>query len=230
MTHSGLSLGSLRVGVVQFPGSNCDADCVDVLKRHFNIEAKLIWHSTPKLPPLDLVVLPGGFSYGDYLRSGALASHSSIMQDVKKFADNGGAILGICNGFQILVESKILPGMLLHNENLKFQCKNVYLKSETSKPLKMPIAHGEGRYYADSKTIAELENSGSIAYRYCDEDGKFTLNANPNGSLNSIAGIYSANKKVLGMMPRPERAADFYLGGSDDGLIVLNDFLGRAVQ
>ncbi len=229
MTHSSFSLGSLRVGVVQFPGSNCDADCVDVLKRHFGINAKLIWHLTPKLPELDLVVLPGGFSYGDYLRSGALASHSPIMQDVKKFADNGGAVLGICNGFQILVESKILPGMLLHNDNLKFQCKNIYLKSENSKPLKIPIAHGEGRYYADEKTLNELEKSGLVAYRYCDIDGNITPSANPNGSLNSIAGIYSANKKILGMMPHPERASDVCLGGFDDGLIVLKEFLGRAV-
>ncbi len=229
MTNGRSTLESLRVGVVQFPGSNCDMDCVDALARHFKIKSQLIWHTAESLPELDLVVLPGGFSFGDYLRSGALASHSPIMQDVKRFADRDGPIIGICNGFQVLVEAKILPGMLLHNDNLKFQCKPVHLKDLSGRVMKMPIAHGEGRYVADSKTIQELEMSQRIAFRYCNERGECTPESNPNGSTLGIAGILSANKKVLGMMPHPERATDLVMGGSDDGLVVLSEFL-RSVR
>lgn len=227
MTTRKKTLDSMRVGVLQFPGSNCDADCLDVLSRHFSIQAKPIWHTESKLPELDAVVVPGGFSYGDYLRSGALASHSPIMNDVKQFAANGGAIIGICNGFQILVESNILPGMLLHNESLKFICKEITLKSQDGALLKMPVAHGEGRYYADAKTLADLEKNKLIAYRYCDDKGAVTHQANPNGASLGIAGIYSTNRRVLGMMPHPERATDKIMGGSDDGLVVWREFLDR---
>jgi len=227
MTNPGLNLGSLRVGVLQFPGSNCDADCVDVLKRHFSIEPQLIWYQSGRLPKLDAVVLPGGFSFGDYLRSGALASHAPIMQEVKAFAESGGALLGICNGFQILVEAKILPGMLLHNENLKFICKFVHLRDQDGKILRLPIAHGEGRYYAEQETIAQLAREGRIAYRYCDASGERTSTSNPNGAADDIAGVFSSNKRVLGMMPHPERATDVVMGGSADGLTVWREFLSR---
>lgn len=225
MTHRQLSLNSLRVGVLQFPGSNCDADCVDALKRHFQIESKLIWYGDKSLPSLDAVVVPGGFSFGDYLRSGALAAHAPIMQEVSAFAAGGGAVFGICNGFQILVEAKILPGMLLHNENLKFICRPVTLKDKKDQVLTMPIAHGEGRYYVDLNTLKDLEANDQIAYRYCDQEGVVNASANPNGSVAGIAGVYSKNKRVLGMMPHPERATDTVMGGSADGLNVWNDFL-----
>lgn len=227
MTLAARNLESLRVGVLQFPGSNCDSDCFDALKRHFNIDAQPVWHQESKLPKLDAVVVPGGFSFGDYLRSGALASHAPIMQDVKDFAENNGAVLGICNGFQILVEAKILPGMLLHNESLKFICKEVSLKDVSGKVLRMPIAHGEGRYYADDKTLDHLESKGLVAYRYAASDGQIDPSSNPNGSTRSIAGVYSPNKRVLGMMPHPERATDIEMGGSADGLTVWREFLER---
>jgi phosphoribosylformylglycinamidine synthase I len=219
------SLKSLRVGVLRFPGSNCDFDTVDALKRHFMIDAEIVWYGSKSLPKLDALVIPGGFSFGDYLRSGALASHSPIMQDIQEFAARGGHIMGICNGFQILVESKLLPGILLHNESMKFICKPVYIRSDSGQVLKMPIAHGEGRYYADPKTLKEITTSGRIAYRYCDQVGEVTQSSNPNGSLMAIAGVYSANKHILGMMPHPERATDAACGGSIDGLIVWSDFL-----
>ena len=227
MTTRKKTLDSMRVGVLQFPGSNCDADCLDTLSRHFQIKPIPVWHTEPMLPALDAVVIPGGFSYGDYLRSGALASHSPVMTDVKSFAAKGGAILGICNGFQILVESQILPGMLLHNESLKFICREVTLKAATGELLRMPIAHGEGRYYADGKTLKVLQQNDLIAYRYCDATGEVSDDANPNGALMGIAGIYSANKRVLGMMPHPERATDKLMGGSSDGLAVWREFLER---
>lgn len=227
MSSSPARLESLRVGVLQFPGSNCDADLVDVLKRHFKLSPRIIWHEETSLPSLDAVFIPGGFSFGDYLRSGALASHAPVMQAVKKFAQNGGAVIGICNGFQVLVESKILPGMLLHNDNLKFICRDVFLKDTRGRQLRMPVAHGEGRYYADQKTLSHLETNDLIAYRYCDEGGTVTAEANPNGAVFNIAGIFSDNKRILGMMPHPERATDNVTGGSTDGLIVLKDFLER---
>ena len=227
MTNRSQTLDSMRVGVLQFPGSNCDADCLDTLTRHFKLKPVTVWHTEAKLPKLDAVVIPGGFSFGDYLRSGALASHSPIMADVKEFAARGGAIMGICNGFQILVESQILPGMLLHNESLKFICRDVYLKSNTGATMRMPIAHGEGRYYASSDVLAGLKKSDLIAYRYCDANGEITAGANPNGALQNIAGIYSSNKRVLGMMPHPERATDKVMGGSDDGLVIWREFLER---
>ena len=218
---------SLRVGVLQFPGSNCDADCVDALRRHFQIEATLVWHQDTKLPKLDAVIVPGGFSFGDYLRSGALAAHAPVMQEVKGFSEKGGAVLGICNGFQILVESKILPGILLHNLSQTFICKTVHLKDQSGNILTMPIAHGEGRFYIDKEDVAALTDEGMIAYQYSSLAGEVDEASNPNGSVSNIAGIYSKNKKVLGMMPHPERATDVAMGGSNDGLVVLRNFIER---
>lgn len=223
-------LESLSVGILQFPGSNCDVDCADVLKRHFNINSSLLWHTADRLPKLDVMVIPGGFSYGDYLRSGALASHSPIMQNLKRFVEGGGFVIGICNGFQILVESKILPGILLHNDHLKFICQDVFLKDSRDRVLRMPIAHAEGRYYVDDATMSRLEEENLIAFRYCDSQGLINKRSNPNGAAKNIAGIFSTNKRVLGMMPHPERATDHVLGGSTDGLTVLKDFLSSVTQ
>jgi phosphoribosylformylglycinamidine synthase len=200
-------------------------DCVQVLTRHFSIAPQIVWHQSQKLPKLDAVVIPGGFSFGDYLRSGALAAHTDVMKSVQDFCAAGGAVLGICNGFQVLVEAKILPGMLLHNTNLKFICRPVYLRDFEGNVLEMPIAHGEGRYYADQKTLDRLEEKNLIAYKYCDKDGRLEQTSNPNGSLRAIAGVYSENKRVLGMMPHPERATDIFLGGSSDGLKTWSRFL-----
>ena len=219
--------GKLRVGVLQFPGSNCDADCVDTLKRHFEINAMRVWHQEASLPGLDAIIIPGGFSFGDYLRSGALAAHAPIMRDVKQFASRGGSVLGICNGFQILVESQMLPGALLHNTSLSFVCKTVHLREANGTVLKMPIAHGEGRYWIDERGLADMEDSGLIAYQYSNPLGSISLDFNPNGSVANIAGVMSHNKKILGMMPHPERATDVVMGGSDDGLTVWRSFLGR---
>ena len=228
MTTKVAPLGSSpRVGVLQFPGSNCDTDCIDVLTRHLDANVSPIWYQETTLPPLDAVVVPGGFSFGDYLRSGALASHASIMTEVKKFVDRGGAVIGICNGFQILVESKILPGVLLHNMSQKFICDDVYLKDPSGKVLRMPIAHGEGRYWIDEPGRKSLEDKNLIAYRYTTAKGEITQSANPNGALGNIAGVFSPNKKVLGMMPHPERATDKVLGGSTDGLVVWQEFFSR---
>ena len=220
-------VGSPRIGVIQFPGSNCDMDCIDAFARHFEIKAEPVWHQEASLPALDAVIIPGGFSFGDYLRSGALASHAPIMADVKKFAQMGGSILGICNGFQILTESQILPGALLHNLSQNFICRGVSLKGPNQEVLTMPIAHGEGRFWIDEMGLKHLEDSGSVAYRYCDESGRVSPDSNPNGAVANIAGIFSKNKKVLGMMPHPERATDVVMGGSADGLVVLKEFLAR---
>ena len=227
MTQRISPTGQLQVGVLQFPGSNCDADCVDVLKRHFGIEARTVWHQEVSLPPVDAIVIPGGFSFGDYLRSGSLAAHAPLMREVKKFADRGGSVMGICNGFQILVESQMLPGALLHNDSLSFICKTVRLRSKTGRVLRMPIAHGEGRYWIDERGLADIEDSDQIAFQYADSLGNIAREANPNGSVAGIAGITSKNKKILGLMPHPERATDEIMGGSDDGLFVLRDFLQR---
>jgi len=207
---------SVRVGLIQFPGSNCDWDCADALKRHFDLTPTLIWHRETSLPAMDVLILPGGFSYGDYLRGGALAAHSPIMQAVKTYAEKGGAIIGICNGFQILTESGLLPGVLLKNNSSRFVCKTVGLRvargssklhqSLGASSLRLPVAHGEGRYFIDEAGLQRLEGEGRILLTY-DE--------NPNGSVADIAGVISENGRVLGMMPHPERAMDELLGGSD---------------
>ena len=215
----------MKFGVVTFPGSNCDQDMIYVLRDILGKEVVSLWHKDTDLQGVDFVVLPGGFSYGDYLRSGAIAKLSPIMGEVIKHANAGGYVMGICNGFQILTESGLLEGALLHNNNQKFICKNVYLKpvSESAaitkgledKAYKIPIAHGEGRYYASDETIAKLTANDQILFRYCGKDGEVNAEDNPNGSLENIAGICNEGKNVFGMMPHPERAADKELANTD---------------
>lgn len=216
----------MKFGVVTFPGSNCDQDMVYVLETILNQEVVQLWHKDTDLQGCDFIVLPGGFSYGDYLRSGAIAKLSPIMGEVIKHANNGGYVMGICNGFQILTESGLLEGALLHNNSQKFICKNVYLKPATNdaaitKDLdanatyQIPIAHGEGRFYADEATIQKLEDNNQILFRYASKDGNTTEEFNPNGSINNIAGITNEGRNVFGMMPHPERAADEALANED---------------
>lgn len=215
----------MKFGVVVFPGSNCDEDMVYVLKNIFNQETIKLWHKNTSLEGCTHIILPGGFSYGDYLRSGAIARFSPIMDAVVKHAENGGFVFGVCNGFQILCESGLLPGALLHNDSRKFICKNVFIKTENNsttltqhvptKALQIPIAHGEGKYFADEETIAKLNKNGQILFRYCNEKGEVTADANPNGATENIAGVCNATKNVFGMMPHPERAADELLGNTD---------------
>jgi len=215
----------MKFGVVIFPGSNCDKDIILAIERTINQEVVELWHKETDLKNCDVIFLPGGFLYGDYLRSGAIAKFSPIMSKVIEFANNGGYLVGICNGFQILTESGLLPGALLHNTNNKFICKNIFLKIENNKTLitnqyngqaiKIPIAHGEGRFFADEKTIKELEENNQIIFRYCNKNGEISESSNPNGSLSNIAGICNKEKNVFGMMPHPERAADHLLNNTD---------------
>ena len=220
----------MKFGVVIFPGSNCDHDIIYVLNKIMKQEVVKLWHKDTDLQSCDFIVLPGGFSYGDYLRSGAIARFSPIMESVIEYAKNGGYLMGICNGFQILCEAGLLPGALLHNNNQKFICKNIYIKPQTknslltssldsSKFLKIPIAHGEGRYYAEEDVIAKLNKNDQILFRYCDEKGNILESANPNGSLENIAGITNEKRNIFGMMPHPERAADIELKNTDGKLI-----------
>lgn len=201
----------MKFGVVIFPGSNCDQDLIQVLQTYTQEPVVELWHKNTNLQGCSHIFLPGGFSYGDYLRSGAIAKLSPIMDAVIQHANNGGFVMGICNGFQVLTESGLLPGALLRNENMKFVCKNVVLKpeaefAETASALTVPIAHGEGRYYADAETLEQLENNKQVLFRYAE---------NPNGSLNDIAGICNASRNVIGMMPHPERCASDVLGNTD---------------
>ncbi|MEI8193188.1 MAG: phosphoribosylformylglycinamidine synthase subunit PurQ [Flavobacteriia bacterium] len=216
----------MKFGVVTFPGSNCDQDMVYVLKDLLGQEVVSLWHKDTDLQGVDMVVLPGGFSYGDYLRSGAIAKFSPIMNEVIQHAGKGGYVLGICNGFQILTESGLLPGALLHNANQKFICKNVYITPNTlNSPItkglvknevyKIPIAHGEGRYYADEATLENMQANDQILFKYCRVDGKIDEAHNPNGTVQNIAGVTNATKNVFGMMPHPERASDVLLGNVD---------------
>ncbi|KAA3631500.1 MAG: phosphoribosylformylglycinamidine synthase subunit PurQ [Calditrichaeota bacterium] len=218
----------MKFGVVTFPGSNCDYDAYSAVKHVLGEDVEFLWHKTTDLLNSDVIILPGGFSYGDYLRSGAIAKFSPIMDSVIKFAISGGYVCGICNGFQVLTESGLLPGALIRNDHLRFSCKYVYLKVENnqtaytsaSKPgdvLKIPIAHGEGNYYNFEGDIKTLEDNGQIVYRYCDSEGNVTKESNPNGSINNIAGIINTEGNILGMMPHPERAVEPILG-SVDGL------------
>ena len=227
--------GAPRIGLIDFPGSNCDRDCTDAFDRHLGIKLIPVWHTEHALPQVDAVLLPGGFSYGDYLRSGALAAHSPIMGAVKQFVSKGGPALGICNGFQILTESHLLPGALLRNRSRRFICKfvtlavgsgnSVYQKQLGAKVLRLPIAHGEGRYYIDDAGLRRLQDHGQIAFRYANATGQANDESNPNGAVDNIAGIVSENGRVMGLMPHPERATDQLLGGSVDGLAVLDTFL-----
>ncbi|HOD88939.1 MAG: phosphoribosylformylglycinamidine synthase subunit PurQ [Bacteroidota bacterium] len=225
----------MKFGVLIFPGSNCDHDMIYVLRDILNQEVVELWHKDTDLQDCDAIAVPGGFTYGDYLRSGALARFSPIMKKVVEFAHNGGLVFGVCNGFQILCEAGLLPGTLLHNENQKFICKNQYIKVENTdtamtmfvdkdKALKIPIAHGQGRYYAPDSTLQEMLQNGQIVWRYCDEDGKLNQKANPNGSVMNIAGVCNVEKNVFGMMPHPERAADPELKNTH-GLIIFKSMI-----
>jgi phosphoribosylformylglycinamidine synthase subunit PurQ / glutaminase len=214
----------MKFGVVVFPGSNCDRDIIDSVRYDLNTEVIQLWHKDKDLSMFsndDCIVLPGGFSFGDYLRCGAIARFSPMMQSVISFAENGGKVLGICNGFQILCESGLLPGVLLRNANQQFVCKNVYIKGNDGVPLKIPIAHGEGRFYGNEQLLDSLEGNGQVIYRYCDEAGNLTEDSNPNGSQRNIAGIRNAAGNVFGMMPHPERATSEVLGNTD-GLAVFS--------
>ncbi len=214
----------MRFGVVVFPGSNCDHDCYHVLKHVLRQETRFIWHKERDLTGLEAVILPGGFSYGDYLRTGAIARFSPVMEEVIAFARAGGIVVGICNGFQILCEAGLLPGALLRNAHLRFVSKNVYVRTEnagtrfTRPPvpavLKMPVAHGDGNYFADAETLARLEQRRQILFRYCTAAGDITAAANPNGSAAGIAGLMNEAGNVMGMMPHPERAAEAVLGST----------------
>lgn len=216
----------MKFGVVTFPGSNCDQDMIYILRDVMKQEVVHLWHKDSDLQGADMVVLPGGFSFGDYLRSGAISRFSPIMTEVISHANKGGYVLGICNGFQILTESGLLDGALLHNNNQKFICKNVHLKAISSsaaisaglnreEAFKIPIAHGEGRYHASSEVIESLEQNDQVLFKYCNENGVVNLESNPNGSLHNIAGISNKEKNVFGMMPHPERASDDVLSNSE---------------
>jgi len=228
----------MKFGVVVFPGSNCDMDMVYVLGTIMQQEVVKLWHKDTDLQEVDFIILPGGFSYGDYLRSGAIAKFSPIMKEIIGFANSGGYVMGICNGFQILTESGLLPGALLHNTSHKFICKNIYLKANTKNTLvtnqydtstiKIPIAHGEGRYFADEETLKSLVDNDQILFKYSDKDGSVTEAANPNGSVMNIAGVCNRERNVFGMMPHPERASDGELNNKDGRLLfesILNDVL-----
>lgn len=208
----------MKFGVVVFPGSNCDRDIHEALMNDLRQESVMLWHKDSDLSQFsteDCIVLPGGFSYGDYLRTGAIARFSPIMKSVIEFAKSGGKVLGICNGFQILCESHLLPGALLRNAQQQFVCKNVFIKDQEEEIYKIPVAHGEGRYYADENTLNALEANGQVLFRYCDENGNLTDAANPNGSARNIAGICNAERNVIGMMPHPERACSKALHNTD---------------
>jgi phosphoribosylformylglycinamidine synthase subunit PurQ / glutaminase len=223
----------MKFGVVVFPGSNCDRDMQDALQNDLNQEVVMLWHKEKDLSMFsrnDCIILPGGFSYGDYLRCGAIARFSPMMQSVIDFANNGGKVLGVCNGFQILCESKLLPGVLLRNANQQFICKNIFLKGVGSdKVLKLPIAHGEGRYFASGAVLDQLETGGQVIYRYCDEAGNMNAAANPNGAERNIAGICNPGRTVFGMMPHPERACNRELGNLDGRLVIKELLMGQAV-
>lgn len=227
----------MKFGVVVFPGSNCDEDMVYVLRDIMKQETVKLWHKNTDLEGCTHIVLPGGFSYGDYLRSGAIARFSPIMQSVVEHAGKGGFVFGVCNGFQILCEAGLLPGALLHNNSRKFICRNVYIKSETpdskitsaipsGKALKIPIAHGEGKYFADAETLKTLNANKQVLFRYCDEAGLVSEAANPNGATEHIAGICNAGRNVFGMMPHPERAADKELS-NEDGAFLFRSILAN---
>jgi phosphoribosylformylglycinamidine synthase len=220
----------MNFAVLQFPGSNCDQDVVHVVRNVLGHSARLLWHKEPSLGAVDVVVVPGGFSYGDYLRTGAIARFSPVMEAVQVFAANGGLVLGICNGFQILCEAGLLPGALIRNRSLQFRCEHIFLKTATTdsaftnrippdKLMRLPIAHGEGCYFADADTFAKLRANNQILWRYVDARGDVAEAANPNGSLDSIAGICNEARNVAGLMPHPERASEPLLGSADGRLV-----------
>lgn len=231
----------MRFGVVVFPGTWSDADCHHAIHSVLGQEAEYVWHKHTDLSGFDCLVLPGGFSYGDYLRCGAIARFSPIMAAVERFASRGGLVIGICNGFQILCEAGLLPGVLMRNNHLQFRCQWTYLLVENAQTpftsachkgqlLRIPISHGEGNYYADPRTLAELEQNGQVVFRYATPEGRVTPEANPNGSLNNIAGIVNSEGNVLGMMPHPERACETLLGSTDGNLVfqsIVNSWAAR---
>ena len=215
----------MKFGVVVFPGSNCDRDTHDALAYELSQDVIMLWHKDKDVSMFstkDCIILPGGFSYGDYLRCGAIARFSPIMQSVIDFANRGGKVLGICNGFQILCESHLLPGALLRNENQQFVGKNIFIRNDSGQVYKVPVAHGEGRYYADEKILDELEANDQVIFRYCDESGNVTPESNPNGALRNIAGICNAGRNVFAIMPHPERACSMALGNTDGREIFKN--------
>ena len=225
----------IKFGIVVFPGSNCDHDMLYVVNNILKQKAVPLWHKETDLQGCDIVVLPGGFSYGDYLRAGALSKFSPIMREVAAFSKDGGYVFGICNGFQALCEAGLLPGALLANTSRKFSCKNVFLSVENNDTmltkhipkksvLKVPIAHGEGRFYADAETLQYMNKNGQILFKYCNEKGELTDDSNPNGSLENIAGVCNETKNVFGMMPHPERASDAVLSNTD-GMQILNSLI-----
>jgi len=227
----------MKAAVIVFPGSNCDRD-IKIALNKFEIKTIMVWHNDTHLPKVDLVVLPGGFSYGDYLRCGSMASKSKIMSEVIKHAEKKKLVLGICNGFQILVESGLLPGILIRNNNLKFICKNIYVKVINNKTpftslikqnevLKIPIAHNEGNYFIDKKSLKKLKTNKQIILQYCNQRGLINKESNPNGSLMNIAGIANPTFNIFGLMPHPERASDALLGG-DNGKFIFNSLLNHA--
>jgi phosphoribosylformylglycinamidine synthase subunit PurQ / glutaminase len=222
-------------GVLQFPGSNCDQDCIHVVRHVLGQDAVYLWHKDTDLQNVDCVMVPGGFSYGDYLRCGAIARFAPMLRSVKEFAAKGGPVIGICNGFQILLESGMLPGAMQRNRSLQFRCEEVRLRVENTRSpflskaakgqvLRIPIAHGEGNYFADAATLESLNQNGQVAFRYCDASGNISDEANPNGSLENIAGITNKEGNVLGMMPHPERASELILG-SEDGRLLFDSVL-----
>lgn len=231
----------MKFGVIQFPGSTCDYDCFYALRDVLKVQVDFVWHRETNLESYNCIILPGGFSYGDYLRVGAIARFSPIMKAVKKYSDDGGLVLGICNGFQILLEADLLPGVLIKNNCLHFLCRYLYLKVENNSTpythlcekeqvLKIPIAHGEGNYYVDKNTLRELIKNNQIVLRYCDAKGEITPEANPNGSIYNIAAVCNKGGNVLGMMPHPERCVEDCLGSSD-GKYIFNsilDFIKKA--
>jgi len=229
----------MKFGVITFPGSNCDQDMIYVLETIMGQEVEKLWHKDHDLKGCEFIVLPGGFSYGDYLRSGAIAQFSQIMKEVIEFAKNGGYVFGVCNGFQILCEAGLLPGTLQHNNNRQFICKNVYLKTESSNSLitrsitegsvlKIPIAHGEGNYFDKPEAIQKLEDNDQVLFRYSTQDGEVNDAANPNGAVNNIAGICNEQRNVFGMMPHPERASDADLG-NEDGRAIFESILSEVL-
>jgi len=221
----------MKFGVVVFPGSNCDRDMMDSLRNDLNKEVIELWHKDKDLSQFnteDCIILPGGFSYGDYLRCGAIARFSPMMQSVIEFAHRGGKVLGVCNGFQILCEAGLLPGVLLRNANQQFVCKNIWIKGKEGEALMIPIAHGEGRFYADDITLDSLEKNDQILFHYCDAAGNITNAANPNGSIRNIAGITNRTGNVFGMMPHPERATSELLGNTDGRKVLKSLFWSKA--
>jgi len=230
----------MKFGVIVFPGSNCDHDLIYVLSEVLGNDVVELWHKDKDLKSVDFVMVPGGFSFGDYLRSGAIARFSPVMESVIDHCNQGGYAMGICNGFQILCEAGLLPGTLLHNTQHKFICKNICIKPATSstiltagldsdKVLKIPVAHGEGRYYAPDQTLRKLNENEQVIFRYCDEEGHFNAKVNPNGSLENIAGVTNEGKNVFGMMPHPERAADKMLA-NEDGKLIFESILNSIIE